>query len=129
MRAGMDEERVYDMGRPELLEAMANVMLEVEMADTAVPTNPDPKTELQLPFQMMRMQLEQRDREDAREMQLQREWFDGQLKMQMHLDQRRQVERKETLIAKTKRYGQAVQVVGLGDFYDILLRLHHTKLN
>ena len=123
MRAGMDEERVYDMGRPQLLEAMANVMLEVEMADTAVPTNPDPKTELQLQFQMMHMQLEQRDREleqrdreHAREMQLQREWFDGQLKMQMHLDQqareenmRRQVEREETLVAKTKRYGQAVQ--------------------
>ena len=36
---------------------------------------------------MMHMQLEQRDREHAREMQLQREWFDGQLKMQMHLDQ------------------------------------------
>jgi len=87
MRAGMDEERVYGMGRPQLLEAMANVMLEVEMADTAVPTNPDPKTELQLQFQMMQMRLEQRDREHAREMQLQREWFDGQLKMQMQLDQ------------------------------------------
>ena len=60
------------------------LFVEVEMADTAVPTNLDPKTELQLQFQMMRMQLEQRDREHAREMQLQREWFDGQSKMQIY---------------------------------------------
>jgi len=118
MRACMDEERVYDMGRPEMLEVMANVMLEVEMAGTAVPTNPDPKTELQLQIQMMHMQLEQRDREHAREMQLQREWFDGQSIMQINQQAReknirRQVEREETLIAKTKRYGQAVQVAGL----------------
>jgi len=34
------------------------------------------------------MQLQQRDRDHAWEMQLQREWFDGQLKMQMQLDQK-----------------------------------------
>jgi len=63
LRAGMDEEQLYSMGRAEVLDAMANVMLEAEMAAATMPTNSDPKTELQLHFEMMRMQLEQRDRE------------------------------------------------------------------
>jgi len=45
------------------LDATANVMLEAKMAAATVQTNSDPKTELQLHFEMMRMQLEQRDRE------------------------------------------------------------------
>ena len=63
LRAEMDEEQLYSMGRAEVLDAMASVMLEAEMAAATVPTNSDPKTELQLHFEMMRMQLEQRDRE------------------------------------------------------------------
>ena len=63
LRAGMDEEQLYSMGRAEVLDAMASVMLEAEMAAATVPTNSDPKTELQVHFEMMRMQLEQRDRE------------------------------------------------------------------
>ena len=127
MRAGVDEEKVYSMGRPELLEAMANVMLQAEMAAATAPTNSDVNTELRLQFEMMRMQLEQRDhemrlqleqrdREHAREMQLQRECRDGELKMQMQCDReareeklRRQIDREESLVAKTKQYGQAVQ--------------------
>ena len=63
LRAGMDEEQLYSMGTAEVLDAMASVMLEAEMAAATVPTNSDPKIELQLHFEMMRMQLEQRDRE------------------------------------------------------------------
>ena len=112
MRVGMDEEQVYAMSRPELLEAMAKVMLSAETAAS----DPSTKTEVQMQFELMRMQLEQRDREHAREMALQRELYDAQLKMQMERDQRarednyrRQEERDESLVAKTKRYGQAVQ--------------------
>ena len=63
LRAEMDEEQVYSMGRAELLGATANVMLEAKMAAATVQTNSDPKTELPVHFEMMRMQLEQRDRE------------------------------------------------------------------
>ena len=63
LRAEMDEEHVYSMGRADLLDATANVMLEAKMAAATVQTNSDPKTELQVHFEMMRMQLEQRDRE------------------------------------------------------------------
>ena len=63
LRAEMDEEQVYSMGRSEVLDATANVMLEAKMAAATVQTNSDPKTELQVHFEMMRMQLEQRDRE------------------------------------------------------------------
>ena len=64
----------------------------------------------------IKMQLEQRDREHEREMQLQREFRDAEIKMQSEREQcahedslRRQQERDESLLAKTKRYGQAVQ--------------------
>ena len=43
MRAGMDEEEVYGMSRPELLEAMAKVMLTAETTAAAV-SDASPKT-------------------------------------------------------------------------------------
>ena len=46
MRAGLDEEEVYTMERPELLEAMANFLLNAKSAADAV-SDPDPKTEIQ----------------------------------------------------------------------------------
>ena len=73
LRAGMDEEQLYSMGTAEVLDAMASVMLEAEMAAATVPTNSDPKIELQLHFEMMRMQLEQRDREMRVQLQRDRE--------------------------------------------------------
>ena len=65
MRAGMNEDRVYTMDRPELLEAMANVMQNASVAAAAVsdPDSTTPKTETQLQFELMRMQLEQLERE------------------------------------------------------------------
>jgi len=41
MRAGMNEDRVYTMDRPELLEAMANVMQNASVAAAAV-SDPNP---------------------------------------------------------------------------------------
>jgi len=61
---------------------------------------------------MMYMQLEQRHREYAREMQLQREWYDGQFKTQMNRDQQareenilRQVEREDKRDIMVTRMG------------------------
>ena len=82
MRAGLDEDEVYAMDRTQLLEAMARVMLGTGG------NAPGPQTEIQLQFEIMRMQLEQCDREHKREMELQREMHDGELRMQMERDLR-----------------------------------------
>ena len=112
MRAGMDEEEVYTMGRPELLETMARVLLG---AETAAAAAKESKTDTQMQFELMRLQLEQRDRELQMQhmeykMQLEQRDREHAREMQLREDSlhRREL-REESLVAQTKRYGQAVQ--------------------
>ena len=72
--------------------------------------------QMQMQHEQMQMQLEQRDREMKMQIELQKELREGKLKAQMERDQRardgsqrKHEEREENLVAKTKRYGQAVQ--------------------
>jgi len=92
------------MNRPDLLEAMAKVI--VESAAAAAVRDSEPKTDIQLQFEMMKlqvdfqheqtqmqheqmqMQLEQRDREMKMQVELQKELRDGELKAQMEHNQR-----------------------------------------
>ena len=93
MRAGMDEEEVYTMGRPELLEAMARVLLG---AETVAAAAKESRTDTQLQFELMRLQLVQRDRE---------------LQMQ-HMEYKMQVEQRDREHAREMNYARIVCIGG-----------------
>jgi len=61
MRAGLNEDEVYAIDRPDLPEAMAKILVDGETAATAAAAVRDreTKTEIQLQFELMKMQREQ----------------------------------------------------------------------
>ena len=58
MSAGLDEDEVYAMNRPDLLEAMAKVIMDGENVAAAAVRDSEPKTDIQLQFDMMKLQVD-----------------------------------------------------------------------
>ena len=132
MRAGLDEEEIYAMDRQTLLATMADIMH--KGADAAVKgeeTSPTTPTEMevrlmelrlqerQLQYEMQERHLKSQERQleiqcemqrEAQERQLQSEERQIELQWKLHESQQQaRADREENIIAKTKRYGQAVQ--------------------
>jgi len=137
MRAGVNEEVVYGLGRPELMEELAKVMLDENV--TAAEGGIIQLTELEV--RLMALEERKKEREErTRERELeqirlgqeqarldyerriyeqnmvfQRELFESQREQRAAENAAREQRqnmlnrREETLVARIKRYGQAVQ--------------------
>ena len=120
MRAGVDEEVVYGLGRPELMEELAKTMLDENVTTAEGGVKQLAELEVRL------MELEERKRgrefEQARldhermvyeqNLAFQRELIESQRAAENAAKEQKQNildRREETLVARTKRYGQAVQ--------------------
>ena len=117
MRAGLPEEEVYDMSRPELMDKLATVMLSGDDPLVSV-TSPGLQAEYPHEVQLRMRELELRERElqiQQEQMKMQMQLQQEQMKMQMQMHQEQikvqqmRAEKEESMLAKTKRYGQAVQ--------------------
>ena len=120
MRAGLDEEEIYAMDRETLLTTMAEVMylganITVETAEIKPAQANDAEVrlkELQFQRDMQERQFQLQRDMLKRQFQMQMEMLEKQMEMQKRLhdsQQQPRAQREENIIAKTKRYGQAIQ--------------------
>lgn len=127
MRVGLDEEEIYAMDRETLLTTMAEVMYRgddtmVKTAETKHAQVTDAEVRL-MELQLQRDQQERQFQLQEKQLQMQLDMQERQLRVQMEMQskviemqqglhdsqQQARALREENIIAKTKRYGQAVQ--------------------